>query len=586
VANDSAGAETLAEVARLRQRITQLEGQGGFGLVWEDLPEDVERLLADEIPVIAPVPKFDIRGTIASESPHVLIEGDNLHALYTLQATHREAIDLIYIDPPYNRGGDFRYNDKIVDRENSYRHSAWLSFMAKRLRLAKSLLKASGVLFVSIDSVEAARLELLCQQIFGESNVVATLAIVNNLKGRSDDKHIATAHESLLVIAKDESLLSITGFALDDSKRSEYKYQDDKGAWKPVGLQKTGKNSDRADRPNLYYPIYWDESAATLSLERTSKNDHEIYPLFTDGREGTWRWGREKFIANAATELSVKRQPRGPIIYVKMRSESEDGTERTLKPKSIWQNPKFDSGSATRLLKEMLGGKVFDNPKPLPFIEDILSVGTHKNATILDFFAGTGTTLHAAASLNDRDGGTRRVILVTNNENDICRSVTQPRISAVLTGDWAVGKKEPLPGSLAFFKTDFITRRKSLDRMRADISKHTVDLVSIKEGAIRTQSKAVDLTMLFGSGKSVAVVTSLYPEHLALRAEADKAAREGDARYAYLFTWSDQGMEAEAMSAWDGWQVEPLPAEMLAALRRFAPTETLFPVEFPEDQRS
>jgi len=563
----------------LRKRLTELERGQQLGLVWRDIPEDVETLLRDELPVLIPEPELDIEGKIPSDKKHVLIEGDNLHALHVLQATHRGAIDVIYIDPPYNRGGDFRYNDKLIDKENPWRHSAWLSFMEKRLRLAHELLAPTGVLLASIDGIELARLLLLCTSVFGERNVVATLAVVNNLKGRSDDKHIATAHEYAIVCAKDEALLSLGGFGLDEEKTDEYKYSDDKGPWKPVGLQKTGKSSLREDRPNLFYPIYWNEKAGSLLLARTSKGDKEILPIFEDGREGNWRWGKETFIEKADTELVVKAQKRGPVIYVKMRLHGEDGEERTLKAKSIWIDPRYDSGSATRLLKDMLGGKAFDNPKPLEYIKDLLTISTGPDSTVLDFFAGTGTTLHAVAALNSVDGANRCCILVTNNENGICRSVTLPRLKAALTGIWSNGKHDPLPGSLSFYRTGFVKRYKSPDRMRTEIAKYTVDLIAIKEGAGRTVSRTSELSLLHGFEKTIAVVPGLDPDHRKLSAKANKKVREGDHRAVYLFTWSDQGVEDEIAALWPGWETCPLPSEMLAALRRVAPQPQLFEYE-------
>jgi len=566
----------LAELEAIRRRLAELESSQRLGLVWRDIPEGVETKLRDEVPVFVHEKELDVPGANPSDSPHILIEGDNLHALHVLQATHKDKVDVIYIDPPYNRGGDFRYNDKLIDKENQWRHSAWLSFMEKRLRLAHDLLAPSGVLIVSIDSVELSRLQMLCAQIFGENNIVATLAVVNNLKGRSDDKHIATAHEYAIICARDESQLELRGFGLDEEQAREYKFSDEKGPWKPVGLQKTGKSSLREDRPNLFYPIYWNEKTGRLSLKRNDKSDIKILPIFSDGREGNWRWGKETFEQKADSELVVKRQTRGPVISVKMRLHGDDGEERTLKPKSVWIDPRYDSGSATRLLKEMLGGKVFDNPKPLEYIKDLLKISTGPGSTVLDFFAGTGTTLHAVSQLNAEDGGARHCILVTNNENEICRDVTIPRLKATLTGKWAQGKRTAMPGSLVVYRTDFVKRSKSPDRMRTEIARHTVDLVAVKESTARTVSRTAALAVLKGAAKTVAVVPGLDPDHAELRKVAEKKVEDGDKKIVYLFTWSDHGVEEEVAALWPGWEVNPLPAEMLAALRRLAPPARLF----------
>jgi adenine-specific DNA-methyltransferase len=169
----------------MTQRAPLARNESGekLGLVWRDIPEDVEILLRDEIPVLIHEKELDVPGAIPSDQAHILIEGDNLHALHVLQATHRGKVDVIYIDPPYNTGNEFRYNDKIIDKENPWRHSAWLSFMSKRLSLARELLAESGVIVISIDDNEQARLRLLCDEVFGASNFVVSAPTVMNLKG-------------------------------------------------------------------------------------------------------------------------------------------------------------------------------------------------------------------------------------------------------------------------------------------------------------------------------------------------------------------------------------------------------------------
>ena len=230
-----------------------------------------------------------------------------------------------------------------------------------------------------------------------------------------------------------------------------------------------------------------------------------------------------------------------------------------------------DRRTANKTLAKMIGYKKFDFPKDTTVIARWLNLVTSQNpnALVLDFFAGSGTTLHAVAELNKQDGGNRRCILVTNNENNICREVTQPRIKAVLTGDWASGPHDPLPGSLAFYQTDFFKRSKSLDQMRSDIAEHTVDLIAVKDGAIQ-ESSGMGLHILRGDHATIAVVTAsdLNKETLA---DANSAVRDGDSQSAYLFTWSDHGVESELIDMWKGWDVKPLPAEMLAALRRLMP---------------
>jgi adenine-specific DNA-methyltransferase len=562
------------ELLSLRKRLADLETQRDLGLTWRQIPEAVEEKLVAQIPVLVHEPSLDILGSIPSDPPHVLIEGDNLHALHVLQATHPGQVDVIYIDPPYNTGKEFIYNDNLVDRENSWRHSAWLSFMEKRLRLASALLKPCGVMFVSIDDNEHARLRLLGEKIFGEQNLIGDLTIVSNLRGRSDSLHFATAHEYLLVFANDSWAARIGGFELDEDARKAYKMSDEIGRFKPETLRKRGADSLREDVPSLFYPIFWDKTKNKLSLNRTSRSEIEITPRLADGRDGRWRWGRERFEKEATTELIVLETKGEPTIYVKMRLEQDSGTIRTTKPKTVWLDPKYDGSSGTRLIKKLITGD-FDNPKPLDYIADILRISTSNDSLVLDFFAGSGTTLHAVAELNALDGGSRRCILVTNNENEICREVTHPRIKAVLTGEWADGEKhDPLPGSLSFYRTGFIDRGKSVDGLRRDIAKYTVDLIAIKEAAGKVVSRSGELSVLHGAGVTVAVAPGLSADHGALRAAAEEKVRDGDRKVVYVFTWSDQGVEEEVAALWPGWDAQPLPAEMLAALRRHQPQET------------
>jgi adenine-specific DNA-methyltransferase len=399
---------------------------------------------------------LDVEGAEPNmERPHILIEGDNLHALTVLRGTHTNKVDLIYIDPPYNTGKEFTYNDNFIDPEHPYRHSAWLDFMWRRLKVARELLKETGIVAISIDQNEHHRLVLLCEQVFGESNVVGDISVINNLKGRSDSKFFATAHEFLVVCTKNAALAEVSGLTLTKEERAEYKYRDTLGSYKPVALQKTGKDSLRQDVPNLYYPIYWDEQTGSIATQPVSSNDIAIYPTFADGRDGRWRWGKERVDRLAATELEVRQSAtRGPVIYVKMRLESE-GEERTKRPKTVWQDPRYDSGAGTREITALFGSNAFTNPKPIAYLSDVISMLGNPNAVVLDFFAGSGTTGHAVAALNAEDGGTRQCIMVTLDENGICQDVTRKRMEAVLTGEWTDGKEhEALPGSLVFYQAN------------------------------------------------------------------------------------------------------------------------------------
>jgi adenine-specific DNA-methyltransferase len=556
--NDDSQEQRVKELETIRKRLAELERGQKLGLVWRDIPEDVETLLRDEMPVLIHEPDLDVPGKIPSDKSHVLIEGDNLHALHVLQATHLNAIDVIYIDPPYNTGKEFIYNDKLVSLEDQYRHSAWLSFMEKRLTLAKNLLKDTGLAFISIDDHEQHRLHLLCDSIFGESNFIATFAWQNADTLKNDAKFVSPNSEAILLFARDKAALS--------------KFR---GVLKGEKQHKTYKNPDNDPRgPYLLTPLHAKSGNAANNFAHTFSNGQKWSPP-----PGTFHRFSKSSLEEMDTEKILYLDPKKVRVPQKKTFLSEVSTRMPL-----WTFLRYEDFGSTRQsnkeLQRVIGQGKFPNPKPTTLIKKIVDAVSGPEAVILDFFAGSGTTLHAVAALNEEDGGTRQCILVTNDENSICRDVTQPRLKAVLTGKWADKEKhDPLPGSLSFYKTGFIKRLKSPDRMRTEIAKHTIDLIAIKEGAGTTVSRTADLTVLHGLNKTIAVVPGLDPDHVKLHANAEKKVREGDHKIVYLFTWSNQGVEKETAGLWPGWVVEPLPSEMLAALRRNAPSPRLFDVD-------
>ena len=361
---------------------------------------------------------------------NLYIEGDNLEVLKLLQKTYYGKVKMIYIDPPYNTGKDFVYHDDFKDNisnckeianqmtssnpgTNDRYHTDWLNMMYPRLKLARNLLREDGVIFISIDNNEVNNLSKICDEIFGEYNKLGIISVVNNLKGRSDDKFFATSNEFLLVYAKNIDLANIKGLPMDYEYEKEYKYKDNISNYKKVGLRKTGKNSKRNDRPNMYYPIYFNIDTGEIYTEKKNHyNEVEIYPLDDNGNEGCWRWGKETFNEKKDTEIIVKLNNNNKwCVYVKMR-DIINGEKRTKKVKTTWINPKYDSGNGTKLIKELFNDNIFTNPKPIEFILDILRISTDKNSLVLDFFSGSATTSQAIMKLNSEDNGNRKFILV------------------------------------------------------------------------------------------------------------------------------------------------------------------------------
>lgn len=402
-----------------------------FGLFW---PGKKRALRAAQEPSSATLkPQFK-RSVNWDTTKNVFIEGDNLEVLKVLQRNYHGKIKTIYIDPPYNTGQDFVYPDNYKEGLDSYLewtrqvseegkklttnsetegryHSNWLNMMYPRLKLARNLLTDDGIIFISIDHHEHANLIRLCAEVFGEANILGSVSVVNNLKGRSDDEFFATANEFLVACSRSSLNASIYGFSTDDDYKAEFKFSDEISNYKEVGLRKTGKSSRREDRPNLFYPIYFNAKESKFSLEK-KLGWIEIYPVDSTGAEGNWRWGKDTFMQNKDTELVAREVGDKWNVYVKMR-DVVDGEARTVRPKSIWIDPKYDTAGGSRAVKELFNGEnYFDNPKPVEFLKDVLTIGSRKDSLVLDFFAGSGSTAQAIMDQNALDGGTRRFILV------------------------------------------------------------------------------------------------------------------------------------------------------------------------------
>lgn len=477
----------------LKNKIRQLEGltndeksaliemlnhQKKYGLVWEDKPEDVEERLRDELPVLHEIKERTIISEADNAPNHILIEGDNLEALTALSYTHAGKIDVIYIDPPYNTGNkDFVYNDSFVDSEDAFRHSKWLSFMNKRLKLAKGLLSDRGVIFISIDDNEQAQLKLLCDEVFGRDKFVANL-IWQKKTGAADAKGIATITEYILLyctnIPEARNIFNSNKEAFDIKR---YRYTDefvkDRGPF----------YYDSLDRGSIQY-------SDGLNYGIEAPDGSLVYPngrsqFVNDG--WTWKWSKDKVqwgIKNKFIEIvPTKKKANGWAVKYKIYL-NVDNEGKTIDKSVPFKNliTGVLNADAANDIKNMFGGKAFNYAKPKDLIIQLLKFIKKKKSTILDFFAGSGTTLHATMQLNKEDGGHRKCILVTNNENGICENVTYERNKRVING-YTTPKGEQVEGlydnTLRYYKTDFISRDQSPKNMRALVAVCT-DLLCIK----------------------------------------------------------------------------------------------------------
>lgn len=404
-----------------------------YGLFFEDYKENEVEILNTH--KLMPTQLDDLLIEKDLNKPvNLLLEGDNYQALKLLEKTHKEKIDVIYIDPPYNTGNkDFVYNDSYVNNEDAFRHSKWLSFMDKRLQIAKKLLSQDGIIYISIDDNEQSQLKMLCDQVFGEQNFASHISWLNNKKGRQMDKFFATTTDHILVYVKNKDYFDINlevDFSYDLD--IEYNLEDNISKYKRgVVLNNTNSKFNIITRPNLTYAIYYNPKtshAVTLDekymdsdgnwviddINRYSEGYVKIKPPFRDSNMlfGCWRWGENKFNSEYKENIIFEENSKGTwMAYTKLRLDSDGG--KVKKPKNYIDI----NGSQGRLeLEDIFGDKIFDHPKPTKLIKWLLDRHSNKNAVVLDFFAGSGTTGHAVMELNKEDGGNRQFILATNNE--------------------------------------------------------------------------------------------------------------------------------------------------------------------------
>ena len=449
--------------------IKLLRSQKKYGLVWEDKPEDAEQRMVNEQPVLVEVPERAILSDDAEAPNHILIEGDNLEALTTLSYTHAGKIDVIYIDPPYNTGNkDFIYNDSFVDKEDGYRHSKWLSFMNKRLKIAKNLLSDKGVIFISIDDNEQAPLKQLCDEIFGERNFVANFDW-RKKTGANDAKDIAVITESILLYSNSKVLaVEREIWNRDEGSRNmkRFKFSDE-------FVETRGKYYlDTLDRGGLQY-------SDSMNYGIEAPDGGMIYPngrseFVNDG--WIWKWGKDKVkwgLENKFLEFVKSKKSSGSKYTIKYKVYENVDNEGNIRKKvgraftNLILEPINQQGNSE--LMALFGEVPFSNPKPLGLLQYLLNTIVIKDVTVLDFFAGSGTTLHATMQLNAEDGGHRQCILVTNNENGICENVTYERNRRVIQG-YTTPKGEKVSGltrnNLRYYKTKFVSRDKSPKNLR------------------------------------------------------------------------------------------------------------------------
>ena len=556
--------------------VEKMESRKKYGLIWDEekVKEQFEKDAENALPVLKEIAGKEITDKDTSKPVNILIEGDNYHALSVLNFTHQGKIDVIYIDPPYNTGKeDFKYNDKWIDENDAYRHSKWLSFMSKRLKLANTLLKDGGVIFISIDDNESAQLKLLCDEIFGDSNRLSTHHIQvryggKNLNERKDFQELI---EYTFVYSKNKYFF--------EANKPHEEYDLEKFNLEIKELKKPDKSLEINGRKVDIF------LAGSYSITKKEKGDLELFKetwisgsIYSGTGHGTMY---QKIVENR-----VKTD--GLSTLYKIDGLGEDGLGFRY-----MINPQRESSSRGKMFTKvptekrealMSGDLEIDRPiinyydfspdfgnirneggvgfnagkKPVKMLKQFINYHKNKDAIVLDFFAGSGSTGHAVLDLNKEDGGNRSFIVCTNNENNICDEICYPRIKNVIKG-W--NGNDGLGGSLKYFKTKFVKKNANGDDFKTRITKECTEMLCLREGVF-DEIKKTDHYRIFQQGnKTLAVYYSLERQSLPV---LKKELKEIDGeKILYCFTLDATGLSKTEFANWHGVMLEPIPQKIL-----------------------
>ena len=407
-------------------------GKERFGMNWPGKAECFRTIQTPSVATLRPCPaesvNFDTTGNL-------IIEGDNLEVLKLLQKSYLGKVKMIYIDPPYNTGNDFIYEDDFSENSDEFLkrsnqkdeegnrlianteangrfHSDWLSMMYPRLKLARNLLSDDGVIFISIDDHEVHSLMRVCSEIFGEENFIAQLAVQLNPRGRHLDKFVAKTHESILIFVKDAmNENAIYGIEKEGRMVDEYNREDERGKYRLLGLRNRNQSFNPTTRPKLYYPLFVNPKDGSVSLIRDDTFTDEVWPDAPDGTKTCWTWGKEK-VTNESILLTAEKTADEWRIYRKDYLVGADGELAKTLVKSVWMTKEITNDQGRKVIKDLFGSAVMDFPKSTELLKTLIQIGTNGKDLVLDFFAGSATTAHAVINQNAEDGGHRKFIMV------------------------------------------------------------------------------------------------------------------------------------------------------------------------------
>ena len=552
----------LEEYSReeLIEEIKALKRRKKFGLVWEDKKEDIVEKCKNEIPVLKEVPELAINEK-PGEPTNLIIEGDNFASLQVLNYTHHGKIDVIYIDPPYNTGNkDFIYNDSYVDSEDSFRHSKWLSFMDRRLRLAKELLSDDGVIFISIDENELAHVKILCDAIFNENNLLAIFNWKKTSTPPSLSKNVRRKYEYVVCYGNRTFSKGLCGGTVDGG---DMPLLNEVNAYGTLTFRKDTvifKVKDGVYKSGI-------KDRVTLENDISIRNGESDKDIVLSGH---FKWKQDtvdKEIENGTVFLI--KSDKFAIRY------QRDGLRIKI-PSNIISKEECEVGTnedATKEIQNLFNTtkEIFSHPKPSSLIRYLSNMITHdmKNATILDFFAGSGTTGQAVLELNKQDGGNRKFILCTNNESNIARDVTYPRIKTVVTGIRPDGSKysDGISANVRYFKTDFVEKGRTKDVTRAKLFARSEEMICVRENAFDEVSENENYTFFKNSEKFVAIIKD--PFNLGSSwYDLEKENKDGLPVKLYVFSYSNYSFEDEIPDTDLSYEICAIPNDILEVYRK------------------
>lgn len=540
----------------------QLKQENRFGLQWIDVPEAFDAESENKIPILEEVPELAITNDDGKPT-HILIEGDNYHALTCLNYTHHGKVDVIYIDPPYNTGSDgFTYKDKrFLDKfpdgaklpvNHPLRHSSWLSFMKKRLELSYDLLKDDGVIFISIGDDELAHLSLLCDNIFDKIAVVPRIA----KKGSDQGTHFRPTKDYVLVYAKNKALLE--GFiGVEMGEEKSYPYSEQGRAYRKAhSLYQASLDPLRGCRNQRYYIEAPDGTLIIPPGDNFPEAKHDgskIVPITRNDK--VWRWSEQSYQLNKDI-IMFDKSKRSPLVdsngnhtdwnvYEKKYKDDELIDMRNPLPNDVLYNF-INTLGTTRLSKIDID---FPFSKPFELVEYLINItNKRKDAVVLDFFSGSGTTMEAVMQLNNDDNGNRIAILCQDAFDNVCERITRERNKRIMNG--YTNRKglvtEPLGNSLKYYRTSFVGSNacgKATDEDKTVLAQKAGCLLALAENTLY-ETKKTDNYQIF-KDKDKDVWTAIYfkedvrPKFFNEFVESVKDLK--GTKNVYIFSWGDVG---------------------------------------------